>query len=722
MIFMGKMPHQTRSGSRKLVLAKDGRSDYVIVVGEEASPSELHAADELQKFLYEISGCRIPVVKDGQKTTENMIIVGRNKALTALKQKIDFEDLGNEGFMIRTLGNHLVLAGGRLRGTMYAVYTFLEERLGCRWYTSKVSYIPKMREVVIEHTDEKRKPSFEWRMVSYLDAQDRDFSARNKLNGVFHNLDKATGGRHVILYDSHNFYQLVPPEKYYKTHPEYYSLIDGKRKWEYGQLCLTNPEVLEIVKQGIFKWIEEFPDCVGYGFVQNDWAGWCECENCKSINIKEGTNAGTLVHFVNKLAEQVGKKYPDKYVMTYSYTITENAPKEVKPRDNVLVRVSHMYPSCDSHPVTDPVKCEKNARFMENVKKWRQITKKVYVKHYAVDFAHYFLPFPNFGALAESVRWYKDIGVEGIHFQGDSMSGGGGEFEELRAYVLAKLLWNAYVDVGQIIDDFLRGYYGKAARPIREYLNMLNDKVRDEHICMHLYSGPEAGYLTPEVLQQANKYFDEAERLADNEEILDRVRKTRISIQYAQLTMPVEHVLFEGSVYPIPLDLPREYLPFLKQPAYVDLFRAKLDEGLVYRQKLVKQFIESIQKSGIMYHQEFVPIGEFLERIKAEAQKYPAMVVQSLSIPVREGMEALASWIEQYKEPELTVKTGDSKELGKLIDVHDLTRQAKSLGLPAGWASGVIGWFMDRGILKRSDVHLWLVRWVSSERKKENSA
>jgi hypothetical protein len=117
-----------------------------------------------------------------------------------------------------------------------------------------------------------------------------------------------------------------------------------------------------------------------------------------------------------------------------------------------------------------------------------------------------------------------------------------------------------------------------------------------------------------------------------------------------------------------------------------------------------------------------VPIGEFLERIKAEAQKYPAMVVQSLSIPVREGMEALASWIEQYKEPELTVKTGDSKELGKLIDVHDLTRQAKSLGLPAGWASGVIGWFMDRGILKRSDVHLWLVRWVSSERKKENSA
>jgi hypothetical protein len=655
-----------------------------------------------RRFLFEISGCTIPVAIDEEEVKDNIIIVGKNKKLKEIGVDIDLDEFGEEGFTIKTVGPHLVLAGARLRGTLYAVYTFLE-KLGCRWYTPTVSRIPRKTSIIVEAMDEKHEPSFEWRMISYPRSisGDRDWSARNRVNGEAHRLDKATGGNFLIknTSSSRGFYELVPPDKYFEEHPELYSIVDGKRRgpeWP-AQLCLTNPDVVKIVTDYVLNFFEQNPEYKAYGIIQNDWAGWCECPECQAIIDREEANSGTLVHFINKVAEEVEKKFPDKLIYLYSYTVTVKAPKNIKTRRNVIVAASHMHPSCSSHPVTG---CEKNLEFMNTVKAWKKIAEKLYIKHYAVDYFHYMLPFPNFYDISGSAAFYKDAGAEGIHFQGaTSMVGGGGEFEELRAYFVAKMMWDAHADTEEIIDDFMRGYYGNAAAPIRQYFDMLHAKVIDEHIHMHLYSGPEAGYLTPEVIQQAIKYFDDAERLADNEEILDRVKKTRLSIQYARLVMPMRYALLDGYVYPVPFAIPKRRLEIARARG---LLKPVLDEYLEERKQLVEKFITSVEKFGIRYHTEEwggKGIGVFLDRVKALNEKYPALCIDEFDKPVIEAMEKLEKWI---------AANGLPKYEGE-IRSHELRRYMTSIGLDP---RATIAWLDARKILDRSDIHLWLRRYT----------
>jgi hypothetical protein len=168
-------------------LTEDGKSDYAIVLSEAASRSEQHAAGELQRFLEEISGAKLPIVHGGTeagRTSERRIVLGNGEQLRSLKVQIDFAGLGEEGFVIKSAGPHLVIAGGRLRGTMYGVYTFLEDVLGCRWYTSKVSHIPKNPSITLELLDITQKPDFEYREPFYFDAFDADWAARNKSNST----------------------------------------------------------------------------------------------------------------------------------------------------------------------------------------------------------------------------------------------------------------------------------------------------------------------------------------------------------------------------------------------------------------------------------------------------------------------------------------------------------------------------------------------------------
>ncbi|HID11880.1 MAG TPA: DUF4838 domain-containing protein, partial [Candidatus Latescibacteria bacterium] len=457
-------------------VAACGRSSYRIVVGEEVSPSERHAAEELRAFLEEICGCALPIVRDIGEG-ERGIFVGDSPALRRLVgDRIDYEGLGEEGFVLWTVGPHLVLSGGRRRGTLYSVYTFLEEHLGCRWYIPEVSRVPKLEAVEIPELNEVRRPSFEYREVFYTHAFDGDWAARNKINGTHMRLEEKHGGKIKYSHFVHTFYQLVPPEQYFREHPEYFSLVGGKRTTERAQLCLTNPDVLKIATEAVFRWIEEDPEATIFSVSQNDYS--------------------------------------------------EDAPRHIRPHPNVIVRLCHMAPCCDSHPLQS---CNRNTDYCCNLETWTRISRKVYIWHYVVNFAHYLMPFPNFNALREDILYYEEQGVRGIFCQGDYAPGGGGEMAELRAYVLAKLLWDVDVDVDGVIEDFLRGYYGRASGPIWEYLDMLHERVRDPEAHMHLYSSPyEVPYLTPEELRRASELFDRAERLADDDEVAFRVEAARI--------------------------------------------------------------------------------------------------------------------------------------------------------------------------------------------------
>ena len=518
-----------------LVIADGGKSDYRIVISNEASPSEKHAADELQKFLKEISGAMLPIVADETPASNNEIILGDNAHLRQIKTEIDFEKLGKEGFNIRTVGPRLVIAGGRLRGTMYGVYTFLEEHLGCRWFSSKVSHIPKRARIEIGTIDDTHIPVLEYREPFYTDAFDADWAARNKMNSNSARLDEQRGGKVAYSHFVHTFYPLLPPEQYFEKHPEYYSEIDGKRTIERGQLCLTNPDVVRLVTERVKQWIQESPQATIFSVSQNDWRGWCQCQSCTEVDEREESHSGTMLHFVNQIAEAIESEYPDVAIDTLAYQYTRKPPKYVRPRPNVIVRLCSIE-CCFSHPLET---CEMNASFKADIEGWSKVSNRLYIWDYVTNFSHYIQPFPNFDVLKPNIQFFVNHGVKGIFEEGNYSGGGGGELAELRSYVMAKVLWNPDYDAQKAMNEFLVGYYGNSFAPIREYIDMLHNKVREDNIHMTIRAKPDSEFLAPQIIRRANELFDEAERLADDDDVLHRVYVARLPIQYVQIsTLP----------------------------------------------------------------------------------------------------------------------------------------------------------------------------------------
>jgi hypothetical protein len=562
--------------SGNLIIADGGKSDYCIVISHEASFSEKHAADELQKFLNQISSATLPIVTDETPVSSNEIILGDNAHLRQVKTEIDFEKLGKEGFTIRTVGPHLVIAGGKLRGTMYGVYTFLEEHLGCRWFSSKVSHIPKRNRIEIGPINDTQIPILEYREPFYTDAFDADWTARNKMNSNSARLDEQRGGKVAYSHFVHTFYPLLPPEQYFAEHPEYYSEIDGKRTVEHGQLCLTNPDVVRLVTERVKQWIRESPQATIFSVSQNDWHGWCQCKSCREVDEREESHSGTMLHFVNQVAEEIESEYPDVAIDTLAYQYTRKPPKYVRPRPNVIVRLCSIE-CCFSHPLET---CEMNASFKADIEGWSKVSNRLYIWDYVTNFSHYIQPFPNFDVLKPNIQFFVNHGVKGIFEEGNYSGGGGGELAELRAYVMAKVLWNPGYDAQKAMNEFLVGYYGEAFAPIREYIDMLHNKVREDNIHMTIRAKPDSAFLAPEIIQRANELFDEAERLADDDDVLHRVRVARLPIQYVQIST-------------LPKDDPK-------------------------RQKLIDQFFEVADKAGITNISEGRSMEQYKEMLKRD--------------------------------------------------------------------------------------------------------
>ncbi len=514
------------SWAQAITLVDKGKSPYTIVISANAQPAVTRAANELQRFIEEMSGAKLPIAVDTAITRGPKILLGASKTLDQLG--INLADLGPEAFVLKTRGPNLVITGGGQRGTMYGATAFLE-RLGCRWFTKDVSRIPKNPTIRFDNLDVTEKPAFEYREPFFTEAFDKDWAARNRTNGNHSQLDDSTGGKLVYYPFVHSFLQLLPPEKYFKDHPEYFSLIDGKRRTERGQLCLTNPEVLRLATAQVEAWIKEHPDATIFSVSQNDWEGWCECDRCRRVELEEGgKHSGPLLRFVNALAEQIEKKYSDKLIDTLAYWYTEDPPLKVRPRKNVRIRLCPIG-ICTAHSFAA---CPRSAYFMKNLQAWSSITSQLYIWHYNTNFSHYLLPFPDFDELAADIPLYKKNGVVGLFMQGAYAPGGGGENSELRAYVLARQLWNPEVSVPAVIDEFMQGVYGKAAGPMKAHFDLLHSEVRAGGRHLWIFNVPD---YSDNLLVKGRELFAQAEAAAETDAIRRRIQKDRLTLDYLAL-------------------------------------------------------------------------------------------------------------------------------------------------------------------------------------------
>ena len=520
--------------SADVTIAENGKSKYHIVIPAGAIPSERYAAEELQLYLEKKSGAKIPIVTDTEKPSSREILLGDNSRLAKLRAKIDFAKLGPDGFVLRTDGNRLIIAGGKPRGTLNGVYTLLEEKLGMRWFTPELEKVPRLDRIELPKLNETRVPALENRDVYWSEPMHHaDFAARHRINGQHYGLKEKHGGAFTVYYPFvHSFDRLVPPELF-KDHPEYFPLIDGKRKGGYVQRCLTNPDVLKMSIERVRQWIKEHPEATIISVSQNDTFNNCQCEQCKAIDDAEGSPAGSLLKFVNAVAEAIEKDHPKVRIDTLAYQYTRKPPKTIRPRHNVIVRLCSIE-CCFAHPLeTCPE--EKNRLFRDDIVAWGPVAPLLYVWDYTTDFGQYQQPFPNFDALQSNVRFYVKHGVKSLFEQGNYSSGGAGEMEPLRAYVLAKLLWNPDTDVPKHINEFVNAYYGKAAPKILAYLDTIHRPVREKGLHIHIFDKPTSTYLSEEVMNAGEEILNEAEQLADNEEVRFRVQVARLPVWYVKI-------------------------------------------------------------------------------------------------------------------------------------------------------------------------------------------
>ncbi|HLP15866.1 MAG TPA: DUF4838 domain-containing protein, partial [Bacteroidota bacterium] len=508
-----------KSTVKPLTLVSEGTSRYAIVLSHAATASDSVAAGELQRHLKEISGADLRIVNDRVPASKFEVVIGA----TARTRPAWFSSITRDGgFSIRTRGSRLFFAGKGETGVINGVYSFLEQELGCRKYSASVKIVPKRRTVIVSgKIDRTENPVFTHRSINSWELDDPEYRRWHK--DLKQNESDPQWGLFV-----HTFHTLVPPERYFKEHPEYFALRNGLRVKE--QLCLSNPDVFTIVVRELRRRMKLKPEATLWSVSQNDNVAYCQCPDCAAIDAREEAQSGSILEFVNKVA----REFPEKTISTLAYLYSRKAPRTIRPEKNVNIMLCTIECMRTLPLETDTIR----NGFVRDMKDWCRLTDNIFLWDYVVQFTGLVSPFPNLHVLQPNIQFFARYKTQ-MQFQQGQGRNPGCEFSELRTYLIAKLLWNPDVNIDSVMNDFLSGYYGKAAAPIRSYIDLMRDSLIASGGNLWIYDNPVVEmktFLTPGLMKRYSRLFDEAESAVRSEpEYLARVRAARLPLMYAAL-------------------------------------------------------------------------------------------------------------------------------------------------------------------------------------------
>lgn len=500
----------------------NGHSDYSIVISIEASESEQTAAHELQAILREISGATLPIVTH---PVTNGIYIGWTQRTGMPKP-----DITDESFTYKTIDKNLFIFGGSEHGTMYGVFRFLERELGVHWYTSSFTKITKMEKYTLPKLSHSEKPYIQQRLDFYYDAlRHHDWAVHNLINTQYQ-LKQTPYGKMSSYWGMHTFHTLLPPSVYFKDHPDFYSIYKGKRS-DKAQLCLSNKKMRYELIKNLLDVIAQNPGYWCYDVSQNDNSWPCECGACQKLVKKYGGHSGAILWFVNQVAYEVKKNYPNIYIGTFAYRYTRQAPKSsIKPADNVVIRLCDIE-CCMAHSLEA---CDKNRSFLSDMNEWRKIAKHIYIWDYTTGFQNYLLPFPNFDTLAANFRYFSHSNVIGILEEG-AHDTPWNEFSELKQWLIAKLMWNPNQNVDSLVTLFINDYYGKASPFVKQYYDLCRNQISDNiHFTIKIDCNSSL-YNDSFIVKGLNLIQKALESVKNNQEELKRTQRIAAQLYYLKL-------------------------------------------------------------------------------------------------------------------------------------------------------------------------------------------
>ncbi len=509
-------------GKKRITLVENGRTDYVIQANMQ-DPLLQKAVDVINVFTAESTGAKFAIGAKLEGT----------RAIFLEKVPIN-STFPEDSYSIQVVGNSIYIKGSG-KGVLFAAYRYVRDIIGGRkWYAGKENtYIPKLTHLAVDSGLKiYAKPDFKFREVYFPIELDQEYMDWYGL----HNLEERWGDW------GHNFSKILPPSVYFKDHPEYYSLYDGKR--QPIQLCLSNEDVFHHTVAYFKQKMLENPAAIYWSIAANDDIGSCTCDRCQAIDKKEGGPQGSLIRFVNRVAAQ----FPDKKFTTLAYLESANAPAQLRVADNVTVILSNI----DAFRKNDMESEPSAAAFRRQLGTWKAKAKHVFVWDYLTQFTNYLAPFPIQGTMQPSLQYLKSQGVEGVFLQGGGSTYS--DMAELNAYILANLAWNTGLSEKQLTDEFMEGYYGKAGPFIKAYLDQRRNHLPGASSALSIYGNPidnRKDFLSPEAMDQYSTLLEKAEVASEGNPILEsRVRRIGLGLDYTYLQQarfygPHQHGIFE---------------------------------------------------------------------------------------------------------------------------------------------------------------------------------
>lgn len=528
-----------------VTLLENGEVKVTVVYSEGASESLIAAADFMAATIDRMSGSsgvRTAVKKGGESGFS--IYVGRaaNSAL------IDLSDVKDDGYKLEIKPEGIYIVGKTDDATRNGIYDFLETHLECMYVSPENTYVPLCPTVKLALEEKTVNPTITWRKVYQYESVQNGWYERLKMNGTI----VKEGENSIELYNEwgtwcHSSFEFVPPEKYFDEHPEYYAKFLGKRRYQFNvlgrtfptHLCYTNEEVYQIAEAELVKRIEANPEVKFWDFsIMDTYFATCRCKECKKFNKEAGSEMGTLLAFLNRLADAIRDDYPDVYLSTLAYQRVKNPPKNMKCAPNLCINVC-AFPGTQSYPYSTEGGIKASREFAERVVEWGKICDNILVWDYVVNFTHLKLPFPNFEFQKENLEFYLENNIRFVFHQGsrEPMD----ENAEMRTYLLSRQLWDKDVDLKALAKKYVAVVYGDAAGLVEEYMDTANAAMIESGADLSLYDSPKKhknGYLAPKL---TDKYLELTEKMlevAENSDTVNvkAVEMLRVNALYAKMT------------------------------------------------------------------------------------------------------------------------------------------------------------------------------------------
>lgn len=521
--------------AQKPIAFSKENDDYVILVAENRTPAEVAAAAELKSFMEKLFDREYEIVTDAAFKGPHAISIGRNKLSEKLYRKYA-PQLHDDGFLLHTDGSHLYIIGNdSAKSNLYGVYHLLENYLGCTYTCQNHIHYEKLPDEVVLSIHELQNPSFQYRETLHLiPNQDQLYADWHKLH------NRSDFNREWGMF-VHTFKDLIPVETYFDKHPEWFSEIHGQRVRD-GQLCLSNPDVLEELCKNLEKRMKAEPNKKVWSVSQNDNESSCTCARCRHLDSLYGGPSGTMLYFVN----QVAARFPDKVISTLAYQQTRRPPQNIRPAGNVNI----MFCSIEC-PRQRPI-AEVDKGFQHDMEGWTALTRNIFLWDYVVQFRNYLDPFPNLHVLQPNLQNFHKHGIPMVFEQGSNQNIT--ENCEWRTFLLAHLLWDVNADVNELRDRFLDAHYGENRSDyIKQYFDVMRQALLDSKQVLNIYGYPmdaRNGYLAPDKIKYYQSMFAAAYKEEPEEECTpeerrfydDRLRLLELSLDFAILDLSLNDV------------------------------------------------------------------------------------------------------------------------------------------------------------------------------------